>query len=291
MVHSITVIMPNFNGSAFLSEAIQSVTQQTFKDFELIVVDDGSVDRSVEIVERFRDKDDRVRLIEHERNRGVSAARNTGLENANSSLVTFMDSDDLVAKERLSRLANESAQRGTPSVIYSDVIPIGPDAKSVESKPSGLFRPSGMILGALLADSFRFIAGPITAPRSLFREIGPYDEQLTWGEDFELCLRLAKKYPFVFDPVSTYGARTHTGSRTSNITRKERWRQQASILERQLPGSLAGLKAHERRGLYNYLFSSYIASNQTGKILRIGVSDVQAFLSMMAIPARALGRR
>jgi glycosyltransferase involved in cell wall biosynthesis len=281
--------MPNYDGSRYLADAIDSVIAQTFEDFELIVVDDHSSDDSATIAERFQDNDDRVRLFRHGRNRGVSAARNTGLANANSSLITFMDSDDLMARERLERLVSASARSSAPRVIYSDVIRVGEDANTVRAETSNKSRPSGMILSALITGSFRFIAGPITAPRLAFAEVGPYDERLTWGEDFELCLRLAKKFPFEFDKVSTYGNRKHPKSATSRIPKQDRWKQQAMILERHLQSSLPELNARQRRKMYGYIFSCYVASNQLGKIPKLGFSDVQAFLSMVSLPLRALG--
>ena len=285
----ISVVMPNYNGTRFMGCAIESVIAQSLEDFELIIVDDGSTDSSVAIAEKYMDEDRRVKLARHAKRRGVSAARNTGVANVVSPLVSFMDSDDLMAGDRLIRLVERFSQRSEPCVFYSDVIRMDEGTKSVQSRDStNLPRPSGMVLGKLITGRFRFVAGTIATLKSVIEGVGPYDERLTWGEDFELCLRLAKEFPFQFDQLSTYGHRIYPGNTTALIPKRERWKQQAAILERHLPGALPYLSPQERRAAYDYIFSCYIASNQLAKIPRLGFSDAEAFLSMVSLPVRAL---
>ena len=97
----VSVIIPTFNYGRFLEQAIQSVLGQTFQDFELIVVDDGSTDDTREVLARF-ESDRRVRCL-FQANRGDAAARNTGILNAGGRYVAFLDSDDYWMPEKLER--------------------------------------------------------------------------------------------------------------------------------------------------------------------------------------------
>ena len=97
----VSVIMPAYNSEVYIGESIDSVLSQSFTDFELIVVDDGSTDATAAIVQGFTDK--RIRLI-RQPNRGVSVARNTGLEAAQGQFITFLDSDDLYYPDFLKTL-------------------------------------------------------------------------------------------------------------------------------------------------------------------------------------------
>src|SRR5438874_12024057 len=94
----VSVIIPTFNGSALLGESIASVLAQTYQDFELIVVDDGSTDNTSGVVASFATK--QIRYI-HQVNRGVGAARNTGAKAANGELLVFLDHDDLLLPDCL----------------------------------------------------------------------------------------------------------------------------------------------------------------------------------------------
>ena len=104
----ISVIVPIYNAEIFLSDCIKSILSQTIKDFEVILVDDGSTDGSGSICEQYCRKDDRIRYILQE-NAGVSVARNTALDVAKGEYVVFIDSDDVVAPDFLQRLLNLAA--------------------------------------------------------------------------------------------------------------------------------------------------------------------------------------
>ena len=99
----ISVIIPVYKAENYLCHCIDSILGQSFVDFELILVDDGSPDGSGAICDEYAKKDDRIRVI-HQKNRGVSSARNAGLDAARGNWVTFIDSDDYVKKEFLEHL-------------------------------------------------------------------------------------------------------------------------------------------------------------------------------------------
>jgi hypothetical protein len=118
--------------------------------------------------------------------------------------------------------------------------------------------------------------------------VGPYDETLNWGEDFELSLRLATKYSFTFDRLMTYGHRKHLASIQSKIMKAKKWEQQGRVLEKHLRFSASQLSSRDARDAYTYLFSCFVASGQRKRILRYGLSSREAFISMVAVPKRAI---
>ncbi len=99
----VSVIMPVYNASRFLSQAIDSVLNQTYSDFELIVIDDCSKDDSFSILKEYEEKDPRVRVFKNEENKGVSYTRNFGVKNARFDYVALIDSDDMWEKDKLSK--------------------------------------------------------------------------------------------------------------------------------------------------------------------------------------------
>lgn len=103
----VSIIVPVFNQEKLIGECIESVLAQTYPEFELILVDDGSVDNSLKICQEYADKNRKIRVI-HQRNGGLSDARNTGLQYATGEYITFLDSDDLLDKLFLERMLSVS---------------------------------------------------------------------------------------------------------------------------------------------------------------------------------------
>src|SRR2546429_9117536 len=114
----VSVIIPTYNRAEFLCSAITSVLNQTFHNFEIIVVDDASQDHTREVMNSLGDK--RIRYIRHEKNKGVAATRNTGLVNAKGTYIAFLDDDDEWLPEKLQKQFNllESCQN-IVGVVYT----------------------------------------------------------------------------------------------------------------------------------------------------------------------------
>ncbi|MFS8652378.1 MAG: glycosyltransferase family 2 protein, partial [Caldibacillus sp.] len=97
----VTVFMPVYNSGKYLVEAIESILRQTYRNLELLIVDDGSTDHSIEIIKTFADP--RIRLIKNDQNRGIPFTRNVGLKEARGKYLAIMDSDDISHPERIER--------------------------------------------------------------------------------------------------------------------------------------------------------------------------------------------
>jgi glycosyltransferase involved in cell wall biosynthesis len=299
MAPEISVIMPNWNGSLYIEQGINSVLTQTYRDFELIVVDDGSSDSSKSIIKRISDADGRVRLVEHVTNLGVSAALNSGINAARSDLLTVMGSDDLLSSDRLERLVDVARTTKSPSVIYSDGLKIDSRTTAVKSTHSKRDRPSGMILDYLLRCSHGDTSsaagppplGPITAPKSCFKYVGYYDETLTYSEDLDMALRLAAKFPFTYDTMISYGHRWHSRSSYCRHGRKERYRQKARVIEKNLLENLQSQDSAAIRAGFESLLSFYLASDQYSKLLRYAVYSRDSIRAIPYLVKRVLRTR
>lgn len=116
----ISVIIPVYNVEKYLHECIDSVINQTYKNLEIILVDDGSTDSSGEICDEYIEKDDRITVI-HQKNGGLSVARNTGLSEANGNYVYFLDSDDYIAENTLETLL-EIGKKDNSDIVFFDAV-------------------------------------------------------------------------------------------------------------------------------------------------------------------------
>lgn len=190
------MLLPVFNGEKYLGEAIESVLDQTLGDFELVIIDDGSRDRSPEIAEVFAKKDPRVRIIRNPENLGVQKSLNRGLANARGEYVARIDSDDAwCAKEKLEEQVRFLENHPDYGLVGTSVVLIDARGSVV-----GYHRPA-----LLDRDIRRFIlrANQFQHPSVLFRkkavsDAGSYSEKKRYRhvEDYELWLRIGTKWKF-----------------------------------------------------------------------------------------------
>ena len=188
---AVTVIIPTFNREQFLKEAVDSVLSQTYDDFELIVVDDGSTDKTKKMLQ---DYGQRLTYIFQE-NRGVSAARNRGIAEAKGELISFLDSDDLWKRDKLSIQTDLMKSQKGVMISFTDEIWI---RKGVRVNPMKKHQKhSGRIYEKCLP---LCIISPssVMIRRELFDTVGLFDETLSVCEDYDLWLRISSRYPVFF---------------------------------------------------------------------------------------------
>lgn len=185
---SVSVVLPVFNRSQWVCEAVDSVLAQTMRDFELIVVDDGSTDATPDALRHYGD---RFRLL-HQQNRGVSAARNRGVRHGRGKWIAFLDSDDVWLPEKLAAQAAFLQSRPAARICQTEEIWI---RNNVRVNPGRRHRkPSGDIFTASLA---LCLVSPsaVMMEKSLFMETGGFDESLPAAEDYDLWLRISLRHP------------------------------------------------------------------------------------------------
>lgn len=128
-ITKVSIIIPVYNAGKYVRDAIDSVLNQTFNDFELILVDDGSTDESGSIIDSYADKDSRVRVF-HKVNGGVSSARNLGLDNAKGEWIAFADADDWFEKDALYKLYG-AANRNNVDVVLANICKVGLENRQI----------------------------------------------------------------------------------------------------------------------------------------------------------------
>lgn len=192
----VTIITPTFNRADFLPSAIESVLGQTFRDFELIIVDDGSTDSSCKVIQGYQQQDDRVVYI-YQHNQGQSVARNRGLAEARGEFICFLDSDNAWLPEKLDISLQAFRKHPEADVVYGDFIVI--DAVGKELGVNRMRRFSGRITAQLLRDNFVSMNTTMTRT-SCFRELGEFKENERMAEDYELWLRFSTRFRFRYVP-------------------------------------------------------------------------------------------
>lgn len=198
----VSVILPTFNRALDLPRSIESVLNQTFQDFELIVVDDGSTDDTKDVIERINSK--KIRYLRHDRNRGAAAARNTGLKLARGAFIAFQDSDDEWRDDKLEKhMQAFSAVPAMVGVVYSGFWRIR-GRKKVYLPASGVEQKDGHIYAELLKGNF-VTPQCATVRRDCFGKVGFFDERLPPLEDWDLFIRMSRLYEFKYieEPLTT----------------------------------------------------------------------------------------
>ena len=213
----ISVVIPAYNYGRFLPESISSVLSQSFSDFELIVVDDGSTDDTRRIVARIADP--RLRYI-YQHTQGLSAARNTGIRHANFEFVTFLDADDLLLPGMLEttlrefgRLSPDYALVACATVRMTET---GAPIDTIKEKGAGQvsreYRASDLVLKS------RFPCC-VLARREVFAAAGYFDINLRSSEDRDMWIRIAEKHRIHFCSRQLVRIRRHSSNMSKNADR------------------------------------------------------------------------
>lgn len=205
---SISIIIPLYNKEKAIEKTLKSVFQQSFTDYEVLVINDGSTDKSEEKVKRF--SDERLRLISTE-NRGVSQARNLGISESKGKLIAFLDADDYWFPNHLESLFQLYQNFPEAGLLATNYQFYYSDKKIIQPVFDGIPTENwNGIVTDFFHSSMKFrIAwtSAVAAPKKVFDEVGNFDENITLGagEDTDLWIRIALKYAVAFDnEVSAY---------------------------------------------------------------------------------------
>ena len=200
MSEIISVILPTYNRAHTLDRAIGSVVHQSYPHWHLYIVDDASTDSSLECVQHWLKKSDKISLLSMSVNRGVSAARNLGLQKARGSYISFIDSDDEWLPEKLSQQISYFASHPEHRLVHGEEIWV---RRGVRVNPMKKHQKRG---GWVFSDCLKLCCispSTVMLKKEIFEEVGVFREDFPACEDYDLWLRICAKEPvgFLEDPL------------------------------------------------------------------------------------------
>lgn len=212
-----TVVIPNYNGSQFISEAIESVTKQSFNSVEIIVVDDCSTDSSIKEIESALSlvpSNIPTRFIKNPKNIGVSASRNLGILATNTPFIAFLDSDDWYFPDKITLSIAKLAEFPGIGLAYSDYDMLDTRTGIQRREFKAPFSSKQLL-------NYCMVSTNSVMKREVFDKVGYFPENFTYSEDHYMWLRISTKYMITHIPFSLFCYRTHGNNITANIPKDE----------------------------------------------------------------------
>jgi glycosyltransferase involved in cell wall biosynthesis len=226
---SVSVVLATYNYAQFLAESVGSVLDQTFEDLELIVVDDGSSDETVDVLKQFGN-DRRVRCI-RQAHRGPASAFNRGLAQARGRYVALQAADDAWLPKKLARQVAVLDREPHVGLVYTDTLVVDADGQLLRRHfENARFSPAvGWVLPQLLLSNF-VPASSVLIRADALAQVGAHDERLEVCEDWDLWLRIAQHFTFAFVDEPLVRVRRH--ARNTHLHRLPMVRDSLFVLER-----------------------------------------------------------
>lgn len=265
----VSVIIPTFNRARYLCEAINSVLIQTYNDFEIIVVDDGSTDNTKELLNKYNGK---IKYI-YQQNQGMSAARNLGINMSDGEYISFLDNDDVWLPEKLKKQIDLLDSNPEIAFVSSDSFVI--DAFGSIIKTWGKGTNNYENFESLYEENFIPIL-TVVARKKYLLDAGLFDEALSVCADYDLWLRLAKKYRFKHISIPLAKYRIHGDNISKNIELRQREREKISNKYVDAK-EISFLRRKIRNAKNNYHFANqYYSAN---KFSRAGICYLKSTLN------------
>lgn len=194
----VSVIIPTYNRANLVGRAIKSVLEQTFKNIELLVIDDGSDDDTEKVVKNF--DSEAIKYIQHEENKGAAVARNTGIENARGEYVAFLDSGDEWFPQKLEKQVSVLKKKKDVGIVYVGTIYF--DERYNDNLLEIVIpKYKGMVYRKLLEKNI--VCGgcsSVLIRKQCFEYVGGFDSEFPAAQDWDMWIRIAKLYKFDYIP-------------------------------------------------------------------------------------------
>jgi glycosyltransferase involved in cell wall biosynthesis len=257
VLDKISVIIPAYNSASTILETICSVQQQTYSNFEIIVINDGSTDEILEILEAMHEP--RLKVFSCE-NRGVSAARNFGIAQSIGKFLSFIDADDVWSPDKLELQLSVLQRHPDAAVVYSWTRFLNECNQTFQDDM--LIDFTGNVLKPLLLRNFIASGSNILVKREAVERIGGFDPEMSPAEDWDFYLRLAAIYSFVMVPKIQIFYRQTKGSASSKVAATRR--ASLRVIEKTfkvIPSNLQPLKQQSLARTYQYTAELYLRYN------------------------------
>ncbi|PSB10599.1 glycosyl transferase family A [Pleurocapsa sp. CCALA 161] len=246
---TISVVIPTYNSETTIQETIESVQKQTFSDFEIIVIDDGSQDGTIELVKSLVKLEPRLKIFCYE-NAGVAVARNRGIELAQGEFISLLDADDLWTPDKLELQLKALKDHPQAGVAYSWTNPIDEQGKILFLGTRPIWE--GNVYGKLLQTNFLSNGSNILVRREAIESICGFPTDFPVASDWDFYLKLAFKCSFVVVPQYQILYRQRSNSMSSNI--EVLMQENCAVLEKAYYIAPAELKSSRNKNLSNLYF-------------------------------------
>ena len=183
----VSVVIPTHNRANYIAHAVESVLDQTFRDYEIIVINDGSTDNTQEVLKKFEDK---IKLL-HQENKGIAQTRNRAIQESTGEYIAFLDSDDYWMPEKLDQQVRILDTHPKVGIVYSRMPIVDKQGNKIGMKPAG---PSGRNFRELLEIWGDLPTSTVMVRRSCFEKAGLFDTALHTMEDIDMWIRIARFY-------------------------------------------------------------------------------------------------
>jgi GT2 family glycosyltransferase len=254
---TVSVAVPVYQGARFLEASLRSVLAQSFRDFDLTVVDDDSTDGSREIAQRVADRDGRgipIRILRNEQRRGLVGNWNRCLELCTGKYVLIFHQDDLLEPGMLQRSVDAFDRHPDVGLVYSAYGCIDERERDLPPWSTSPFagRAGGTaVLEALIRENF-ICCPSVVVPRVVYERVGQYDPRFAFSADFEMWLRIASRYAVFCCPEPGLRYRLHSSQATQDFRTVRKTRGELEYL------SAAVAALHARRHSYPQLWSTVV---------------------------------
>lgn len=214
----ISVIIPAYNCAQYISETVESVLAQTYQDYEIIIVDDGSTDNTKDVLSKYVEAYPNKVIYIYQQNAGEGGARNRGLKESVRDYVAFLDSDDIWLPTKLEKqMALVDSLKGEDIVVFGDQYQFNDSGAILLKSMFKILKPyNGFVYEKLLYENF-LTTNMILTKRDFFNKVGYFKEGMKYCADFEMWLRLAKHYKFYYVEDLVAGYRIHSAQVSGNI--------------------------------------------------------------------------
>ncbi|MGB3758605.1 MAG: glycosyltransferase [Rivularia sp. (in: cyanobacteria)] len=260
----VSIIIPAYNAHSTIIETIKSVQKQTFSDWELIVIDDGSTDNTLEVLDTVEDS--RIKVFSY-KNGGVSVARNRGISHAMSDFIAFLDADDLWTRDKLELQLTALKKYPEAGVAYSWTMNMNSTGDTFYSADNVYFQ--GNVYGELLIKNFIANGSNLLIRQEAIESIGEFDSTVVPCEDWDYYLRLASNWDFVVVPKPQILYRHSPESQSANVDIMEQ--AYLTIIDRTFkvaPPELQSLKNKSLANAFQYFTGVQLANVTNTKQMR-----------------------
>lgn len=218
-LNKVSIIMPAYNSEKYISAAIESVLNQTYKDFELIIIDDASTDSTYNIISSYMNQDSRIKVIKNSKNLNIGESLNKGVAAATSDLIARMDSDDICFENRIELQVKYLLANPHIAVVGSDILLIDEQGNDIHTR--AYYYTDNDIKKRMLRYS-PFAHPSVMYRKKVFMEFSGYDSSKSPSEDIDLWFRIGTKHSFanIERPLIKYRY-FHKSSSNRNLRRLE----------------------------------------------------------------------